>query len=103
MPNITCSGPGPHNPANGILGTTSSNVVADVRCSSPNCVKPIDPAVTNRTSIETKAANAVTANATYLTISATATNAQVRDQVAALTRQNNALIRLALGQFDGDS
>jgi hypothetical protein len=35
--NIVCDGPGPHIPANGVLGT-ADRPVQGMRCSSPACV-----------------------------------------------------------------
>lgn len=49
--------------------------------------------------LATKAQAALTNNETYLGIGSP-TNAQVVSQVAALTRQVNALIRLAINQLD---
>ena len=54
----------------------------------------------NRGTIEEQAGAALDANTAYLAI-ATPTNAQVAAQVKALTRQNNKIIRLALGRLDG--
>jgi hypothetical protein len=54
---------------------------------------------TNRASVETKAVQALTANATFLAL-ASPTNAQTLAQVKTLTRECNGLIRLLLGLFD---
>jgi hypothetical protein len=54
---------------------------------------------TNRRTIEDRAAQALTANATYLALG-TPTNAQVAAQVRRLTQECSALIRLALNQVD---
>lgn len=53
----------------------------------------------NRATIEQQAATALANNRTFLAI-ASPTNAQVVAQAKALTRQNNALIRLILGKLD---
>ena len=42
MPTITCSGPGPHLPASGIIGT-SSVAVTNARCSAAPCAPPPPP------------------------------------------------------------
>lgn len=62
----------------------------------------ITTANTNRTSLRAKAINALANNATFLGLSSP-TNAQVVAQTKALTRQNNALIRLVIGQLDDTS
>lgn len=98
---ITCSGPGPHEPVPGVLGTTDSNRAPDVRCASPACVKPPEPATVNRATIENASRNALATNAAFLGL-ASPTNAQVVAQVKALTRQANGLIRLQLGDLDAD-
>jgi hypothetical protein len=49
--------------------------------------------------LKTKAANAIGGNITALGVGSP-TNAQVVAQVKALTRQNNALIRIVLGLLD---
>lgn len=98
--NIVCAGPGPHIPVSGVLGTSDRSPTADVRCDSPSCIKPIDPAVTNQLTIQQQAQLALVANRTYLGIAAP-TQAQAVTQVHALTQQVQALIRLALSQFDG--
>lgn len=56
-------------------------------------------AVVNEQTLLVKAAAALANNITYLGLTSP-TNAQVVAQVAALTRQVNALIRLALGALD---
>lgn len=53
----------------------------------------------NRVSITAKASAAIAANITYLGI-ATPSAAQVSAQVALLTRENTAIIRLLLGKLD---
>jgi len=53
----------------------------------------------NSTTIRTQAETAMAGNTTFLAL-ATPTNAQTLAQVKALTRQNQGLIRLALGKFD---
>jgi hypothetical protein len=53
-------------------------------------------------SLQQKALNALTSNATYLGIG-TPTTAQAVAQVASLTRQVNALIRLQLNLLDSTS
>lgn len=61
---------------------------------------PLDNAAANAVSVRQAAAGALDANRSFLAV-ATPTAAQVAAQVKALTRQNNALIRLVLGQLDG--
>lgn len=56
----------------------------------------------NQATIAQQAQGALATNNTYLGL-ASPTNAQVAAQVKALTQQNNRLIRLALGLFDGTS
>ena len=55
----------------------------------------------NRSSIETKALAALTANNDYLAI-ASPSNAEVLAQVRVITRECNGLIRLVLNQLDSD-
>ncbi len=59
-------------------------------------------AETNKRSLESKANTALTGNATYLAL-ASPTNAQNTAQIKALTRQNNALIRLLIKKLDTTS
>lgn len=54
----------------------------------------------NRDAIEAQARQALAANRTYIAI-ASPTAAQTTAEVKALARQNNGLIRLLLGLFDG--
>jgi hypothetical protein len=61
---------------------------------------PDPPEVVNEATLRTQAFAALAANRTALAV-ATPTNAQLIGQVKALTRQNNALIRLALNLLDG--
>jgi hypothetical protein len=60
-----------------------------------------DPTVDqlNLADLKSKAGNAISGNITALGV-ANPTNAQVVAQVKALTRQNNALIRIVLGLLD---
>lgn len=62
-----------------------------LRCASPNA---------NAEELRRRAAAATVANRNYLAIP-TPSQAQATAQVAALTRQVNALIRFALQEFDG--
>lgn len=62
----------------------------------------VDETLTNRATIEQAARNALSANRTYVQqAQAAKTAGVVRDQVDALTRQNNGVIRLLLGLLDG--
>jgi hypothetical protein len=58
------------------------------------------PEQDNDEAIRGQAAQALATNRTFIGL-ASPTNAQVVAQVKALSRQNNALIRLALGLLDG--
>ena len=87
MATITTYGPGgfdPTKPNNNITGTTT---VDD------------DPLQINGDALRAKAAQAIATNVTYLAIVAP-TNAQVVTQVARLTRETTAVIRLLLGHLD---
>jgi hypothetical protein len=56
-------------------------------------------ATTNKATLESRATTALANNATFLAIGAPS-NAQIVAQAQALTRQVDALIRLALGRLD---
>lgn len=106
--NIMCSGPGPHLPASGVIGT-SDRPVTGMLCSSDACQAAVlasqAAAVTadaNATTLRTRAQAALTANATFLGL-ASPTNAQLVAQVQLLTKESSALIRLVLGQLDSTS
>lgn len=81
--NLTTYGPGGFDPAK-----PNDNVIDVV-------VLPVDLAAENRDGLHAKARQALAANATYLALP-TPTNAQVVAQVARLTRECSALIRLVL-------
>jgi hypothetical protein len=98
---ILCSGPGPHDPPDGVLGT-ADKVVTGMRCGSPACALADDPTATNAASLRAKTQQALAVNATYLGL-ASPSAAQTTAQVKALTRECDALIRLLLGALDDTS
>lgn len=98
MANLVCSGPGPHIPVSGILGTTDKPGT-DVRCPAAACIKPVDPTVANANDLQSKVQAALTSNAAYLAL-ASPTAAQTTAQVKALTREISALIRLTQNLLD---
>lgn len=100
--NIVCDGPGPHIPASGIIGQ-GNTALTGMRCSAAPCSPSLIPAAiaataatANQATIQTRAQAALTANATFQAL-ASPTNAQVLAQVQILTKENTALIKLALG------
>lgn len=80
------------NPRPGIGWTTPDNGVTWV-------APLVGATVTNRQELQGKAATALATNATYLAL-ASPTSAQAITQVAVLTRECSALIRLLLGLLD---
>ena len=96
---LTCDGPGPHNPPDGVLGE-GSKPVAGLRCAAVACQPAPDQQTLNYDTIVAQAVGALVSNTAYIDL-ATPTNAQVAAQVKALTRQNNKIIRLVLGRLDG--
>lgn len=72
--------------------TTEENALADAEAS-------LETALSNREQIETKAAQALAANATFLALNSP-TNAQTLAQVKMLTRECTALIRLVLSRLE---
>lgn len=100
--NIVCSGPGPHQPATGVLGSSDVSVTG-MRCPAPACAPAPDPLAVNNDTLRTRANAALTTNATYLALSAgalTPTALQQTVQVNKLTRECNILIRLVLSLLD---
>lgn len=83
------------DPARGVIVTTTTDLKGTVTVVED----PMPPEQVAADALTKKAANALTANATYLAIP-TPTNAQVAAQVALLTREVNALIRLVVGKLD---
>lgn len=94
---IICDGPGPHVPADGVLGTTDVPPRPGMRCAAPGCVPPATVEEANEATLTARAAAALTSNATYLALSAP-TAAQNTAQIKALTAQVQAVIRLYLGR-----
>lgn len=62
---IVCSGPGPHNPPNGVLGTSTTEI-ADARCGASACRPAADPQVATVADIVAKAQTALTNNAAFI-------------------------------------
>ena len=83
------------DPARGVIVTTTTDLKGTVTVVED----PMPPEQVNADALTKKAATALTANAAYLAIP-TPTNAQVAAQVALLTREVNALIRLVVGKLD---
>lgn len=76
------------------IGWTSSNQGATWQ-------PPVEPIeVVNRRTIEEQARQALLDNAAFLAV-ASPSNAQNATQIKALTRQNNKIIRLLLGDYSG--
>jgi len=98
MPDIRCTGPGPHTTPDGVLGKSDSPQRYDVRCGSPACAIPPDPAETTSATLADRLRAATDVNRVYLSASIGGTTAArlaaLEAQVARLTRQNAALIRL---------
>ena len=65
-----------------------------------DCTPAVQAKIDNYLTIRSQAQTAMTGNTTYLAL-ASPTAAQNTAQVKALTRQNNAMIRLLLGLLDG--
>lgn len=95
---ITCDGPGPHDPPDGIVGWSS---VAGVhqRCRATVCQPGELGSVVNLRTLEGRVPDALAANTTFLG-RATPSNAQVLAQVQLLTREVNALIRILWARLD---
>ena len=69
------------------------------QAAAPAIVAAQVAAATNLNTLQTHASGAISANLAYLTIVGP-TPAQIAAQVALLTRESTALIRLLLAQFD---
>jgi hypothetical protein len=58
---ILCSGPGPHDPVSGVLGSTTGTAPAGLRCGSPACQPPPDPLAVNAAAVATALHDAIPA------------------------------------------
>ena len=76
-----------------------AHAIYDVNGNLLNTI-PDTPEQINAATLRAQAQSALAANRTALAVT-NPTNAQLVAQVKALTRQNNALIRLALSLLDG--
>lgn len=94
MPQLVCDGPGPHVPASGVLGDGPAGS-AGMRCSAVACVPVRDLSVRNQETLEDRLRTFRTRNNEFLALAAP-TAAQRNAQVARLTREANALIRIVL-------
>lgn len=106
---IICGGPGPHSPANGVLGTADRNITG-MRCPAPACAPTPDPAFTNGETIRAQAAAALAnlrtiRDAPQVSVTSVAQAQTVCRQLqSGIQSEATALIRLArllLGQTDG--
>lgn len=121
---IICDGPGPHSPANGVLGTSDQPPKPGMRCAAAACVPPASAEQVKAASLAAQLAaqiapnsparNAVANNATFIAAAkpgtAAAQASAAYDQAKALSQQNNVIIpamlrtiRLLLGALDADS
>lgn len=109
---ITCTGPGPHQPADGILGTSSVQPRGEVRCGSAACIPAVPIEQANETTVAEQLRNALGTLTTIIDAAdpgaGTLTGIQLSNAVRslntavkALARIERRLIRHAVRDFTG--
>lgn len=109
---ITCTGPGPHVPADGILGTSSIQPRGEVRCGSTACIPPVPIEQANERTVADQLAATLASLQAIIDAAdpaaGTLTAAQLSNAVRSLTtavktlaRGERRLIRYAVRDFTG--
>lgn len=102
--NIVCEGPGPHDPPDGVLGTTSVQGAKGMRCRSAACALAPDSAAVNGELVKQRARLALAANAQFLAAAkpgtAAAQASAAYDQAVKLTKECTGVIRQLYGLLE---
>lgn len=96
---ILCTGPGPHDPPSGILGTSDRRPRGDVRCGSPACAIPPAPS-TPQQRVQQRAADSIDALTTLAGSQGVLSPAQLSNAVRVLAKALIALLRITLNRSD---
>lgn len=101
MTDIVCTGPGPHVPPSGLLGTTTADVApTGMRCTAAACRPPVPQATINATTLRARAENAIADLALIKRSSGVLTGAQLSNAVRSLATALLAIMRLQLARLD---